>query len=383
MIKEVLSMPRPRPTILHLSPAIHGARDYAELKQLGLKPGEVVDFSTNSNPFGPHSAVLQAVQAAISRSTLARYPDRDCLALREAISAADQVPIETILPGNGASELIHLIALTFVKPETRHLVLSPTFGEYAHAIRLMGGKAEEHYSQTKLHLDAADVITTIQQIQPETVWLCNPNNPTGQYWTPDELAEIYSSGDPNQKILWIIDEAYRHFVRPDKADGAAGWPGGPNVIHLRSLTKDYSLAGLRLGYLVASPDLIVHLKTAKPPWSINTIAQIAGVSTLQPDVIAWRKESLIQLHTHAAELWHGLTSLGFAVFPSDTTFALITVDYAAEFRHRLLQAGLLVRDCTSFGLPDHIRIAAHTPESNQHLLDTIERLNLGSSTIRR
>lgn len=371
-------MPFPRPTISNLPPAIHGARDYVELQQLGLHPDDVIDFSTNSNPFGPHPAVLQAVQESISRPTLARYPDRDCLALRAAIASADHVPAENILPGNGATELIHIIALTFVKPDTCHFILSPTFGEYVRAIRLMGGNVYEHYPQTHtpLLLDVADVVTIIQRLQPDSIWLCNPNNPTGQYWTPDELATLYDAADPARKMLWIIDEAYRHFVHPDKMHNDTEWPGGPNVIHLRSLTKDYSLAGLRLGYIVADPNLITPLQNSKPPWSVSTIAQIAGIAALQLDVIAWRKESLAQLHHHAGNLWHGLKSLGFVVSPTETTFALINVNSASEFRRRLLQTGLLVRDCTSFGLPGYIRIAAHTPESNDRLLDTIKESNV-------
>jgi histidinol-phosphate/aromatic aminotransferase/cobyric acid decarboxylase-like protein len=158
---------------------------------------------------------------------------------------------------------------------------------------------------------------------------------------------------------------------------------GPNVIRLRSLTKDYSLAGLRLGYLVADPALIHPLQAAKPPWSVSTIAQIAGISTLQPDVVTWRRKSLAQLHQHAADLWHGLTLLGFDVSPTETTFALISVNNAGKFRRQLLKAGLLVRDCASFGLPDHVRIAAHTPEANSRLLEVIKELKLIDRAIRK
>jgi histidinol-phosphate aminotransferase len=361
---------------LNLPPAIHGARDYAELQQLGLQPDDVIDFSTNSNPFGPHPSVLQAVQNAVSRPTVARYPDRDCLALRAAIATADHVPSENILPGNGATELIHLIALTFIKPETCHLVLSPTFGEYTRAIRLMGGNIYEHHPQThtNLRLNVVDVASIVQRLKPESVWFCNPNNPTGQYWTSNEFASLYNTVDPEQKILWVIDEAYRNFVHSNKMQGHTKWPDHPNIIYLRSLTKDYSLAGLRLGYLVADANILTPLQTAKLPWSVSSIAQIAGIATLQPDAIAWSKESLSQLHQHAANLWRGLTSLGFDVSPTETTFALIRVDNATRFRHRLLQAGLLVRDCASFGLPDHIRIAAHTQKANARLVETIGNL---------
>ncbi len=365
-------MPTPRSTIAAVPPAIHGARDYVELQELDLEPDDVVDFSANSNPFGPHPAILQAVQKAVSRATLARYPDRDCLALRDALSVADEIPAGQILPGNGATELIHLIALTFVEPGSRHLVLSPTFGEYSRAIHLMGGKVYEYRPQTgdKLYPDIADVIPVLQRLQPDTIWLCNPNNPTGHYWTPKELAALYAV-DSGQRFLWIIDEAYRHFVHPSPTPTPPEWSGGPNVIRLRSLTKDYSLAGLRLGYIVAHPRLIRLLQTAKAPWSVNTLVQIAGLAALQPEVIAWRRDSLTDLHHQAAILWRGLHSLGLDVAPTQTTFALVHVGNGRQFRHRLLRAGYLVRDCASFGLPAYIRLAAHRPEANQQLLRSL------------
>jgi histidinol-phosphate aminotransferase len=369
----VNDMPSPRPTINTLPPTIHGARDYAELVRLGLNPDDVIDFSTNSNPFGPHPAVIEAVRQAMSAPTLRRYPDRDCLSLRAAIAAADDIPLDHILPGNGATELIHLIALTFVKPDTCHLVLSPTFGEYAHAIRVMGGNVYEHRPQThtNLTLDTDDVLTIIRRIQPDSIWLCNPNNPTGQYWSSDELV-LLRTADPDDEILWVVDEAYRHFV--DQPQDSDTWSEGKNVIRLRSLTKDYNLAGLRLGYILAGPELIQPMRIAQPPWSVNALAQVAAIAALQQDVLAWRQQSLAQLHQLAAELWVGLDSLGLLVSPSATPFALVTVDNATIFRSRLLSRGLLVRDCTSFGLPRYIRIAAHRPEANRSLLLGIEKL---------
>jgi histidinol-phosphate/aromatic aminotransferase/cobyric acid decarboxylase-like protein len=137
-------MPLPRSATTALPPTIHGARDYGELQRLGLNPDDVIDFSTNSNPYGPHPAVLQAMGEAMATPALRRYPDRDCLKLRAAIAAADNVPVDHILPGNGASELIQMVALAFVRPRSQHLILAPTFGDYARALHLMEGKVYDH-----------------------------------------------------------------------------------------------------------------------------------------------------------------------------------------------------------------------------------------------
>ena len=367
------------------SPIVHGARDYGELARLGLDPDDILDFSANSNPYGPHPAVLQAVREAISEATLARYPDRDCLALRAALAVAENLPIDRLLPGNGAAELIQLIALACVAPGSRHLILAPTFGEYARAIQLMGGVIDEHrpLPRADFRFETEQVFEAISRLQPEGVWLCNPNNPTGQQWSAAELNYLRAA-DPDRRAWWVIDESYRYFTAsptplsgqaPDQASGDdihKTWAGGPKVIILRSLTKDFALAGLRLGYIVASVELVGLLRAIQPPWSVNSLAQIAGIAALQKDVLAWRQHSLAELRRQAQELWAGLSRSGFEVLPSAAPYTLVRVGDAAAFRGRLLGHGLLVRDATSFGLPGHIRIAAQRPEANQRLLATIK-----------
>lgn len=360
-----------RSTLATLPPSIHGARDYGELARLGLSPDTVIDFSANSNPYGPHPAVLQAVAAAVSAATLARYPDRDCLALRQAIAAAEDVPIDHILPTNGASELIQLIALAFVPLGSRQLILAPTFGEYARAIHLMGGLIQEHRPpQADLRFKVEAIVAAIRAYWPDGVWLCTPNNPTGQQWTSAELAHLRAA-DPAGRVLWLIDESYRYFgpageQQPARLD--------QNVVIIRSLTKEHGLAGLRLGYALARPELIAALRAVQPPWSVNTLAQTAGVAALQPEVLAWRAHSLAHLQRHAAELWAGLAALGLKVWPTSTPYALLEVGHAAAFRQALLAQGLLVRDGASFGLPTHVRISAQLPAENERLLVGIKTL---------
>ncbi|MCL4300199.1 MAG: histidinol-phosphate aminotransferase family protein [Anaerolineae bacterium] len=365
---------RLRSKLATLSPVVHGACDYSELARLGLPPAEVIDFSANSNPYGPHPAVLAAVQAALDPATLARYPDRDCLALRAAIAAADQTTIERILPGNGATELIHLLALVLVELGSRHLVVAPTFGQYAQAIRLLGGEViETRPASQESRFDAEATAAAVRRWQPDAVWLCNPNNPTGQQWSAAELAYLRAA-DPTQRAWWVIDESYRYFVPAPTP--LAGWAEGDNLIILRSLTKDQALAGLRLGYVLAAPTVIAALRAAQPTWSVNTLAQVAGVAALQAPVLAWRQQSLDCLRRHAVELWARLTELGYNVLPTDTTYTLVAVENAAAFRQQLLSQGVQVRDCASFGLPQYVRIAARRPEENERLVGAIINLQV-------
>src|SRR6185503_20175948 len=136
------------------------------------------------------------------------------------------------------------------------------------------------------------------------------------------------------------------------------WAEGENLIILRSLTKDHALAGLRLGYVIAAPPLIAALRAVQPTWSVNTLAQIAGTAALQAPVLAWREQTLTCLRQHAAELWDNLRQQDYRVLPTAATYTLVEVKNGAAFRQHLLRQGLQVRDCASFGLPQHVRIAA-------------------------
>jgi histidinol-phosphate/aromatic aminotransferase/cobyric acid decarboxylase-like protein len=171
--------------------------------------------------------------------------------------------------------------------------------------------------------------------------------------------------------LWIIDESYRYFAAAPTS--LAGWAEGDKLILLRSLTKDQALAGLRLGYVIAAPAVITRLRAVQPTWSVNTLAQIAGVAALQEPVLTWRQHTLICLRQQAADLWASLAELGYSVLPTATPYTLVKVANAADWRRRLLCQGVQVRDCASFGLPQHVRIAARRPEENERLLIAVKK----------
>jgi histidinol-phosphate/aromatic aminotransferase/cobyric acid decarboxylase-like protein len=227
-------------------------------------------------------------------------------------------------------------------------------------------------SQPNLRLEVEAVAETIRKLRPDGVWLCNPNNPTGQQWTAEEVTYLQAA-DPERRAWWLIDASYCYFgplTEPIPSPAALD----SQTILLRSLTKEHSLAGLRLGYAVAQPELIELLARVQAPWSVNSLAQVAGAAALQPDLLRWRDESLGRLRRHAAELWKRLVELGYPVLPSSTPYTLVEVGEAAPFRRKLLQQGILVRDCASFGLPGHIRIAAQLPEENERLVAAVVEL---------
>jgi threonine-phosphate decarboxylase len=214
---------------------------------------------------------------------------------------------------------------------------------------------------------APEAITRLlQQRQPRLVFLCNPNNPTGTFVAPHTIAH-WAATFP--RTLFIVDEAYLTFT--------AGAPSvlpvrRPNVLALRSMTKAYALAGLRLGYAVGSPEILDALRRARPPWSVNALAQAAGIAALQD--AAHLRCCLARIAQAKGDFVAGLHALGLTPVPSATHFFLARVGDGAGCRQALLQRGLLVRNCASFGLPEYIRVATRRPEENARLLTALGEL---------
>ncbi|MCS6827715.1 MAG: cobyric acid synthase [Caldilinea sp.] len=354
---------RLRPEALATSPTAHGSIDFAEMEQLGLDPGAVLDFSQNSNPFGPSTEVRQALQIA----NMSRYPDRECNALRRVLATQLQTAPESILVGNGASEILWLTAFVFLRRGDSVLILGPTYGEYARVAALMGATVHEWRGEERSGFTVdPEAIEHLLRLHPmAAVFLCNPNNPTGRS-LPVEVIHTWARRWPH--TLFVVDESYLAFlVSPTSAYA----PDLANLLIVRSLTKEYALAGLRLGYALAAPTVIEAMRRVQPPWSVNTPAQVAGMAALADRTHLHR--TLTALHQAKEELVAGLQRIRLQPLPSETHFMVVRVGDGAAMRRRLLAHGLLVRDCTSFGLPAYIRIAARKPEDNLRLLNALQQ----------
>ncbi len=334
----------PRPELAAVPACPHGAIGEAELAARGL--AEVLDFSVNCNPLGPPPGVA----AALAAVDPARYPDDECRALRGALAARLGVDAERIIVGNGSIELIWLLAAAYLRPGDAALVIGPTFGEYARAVAIHGGRPLEHraWAEAGFRPHVGEIAARARELRPRLVFLCNPNNPTGVYLG---RAEVRRLSEACVDGLLVVDEAYLSFV--ERADSLLDLLD-EGVVLLRSLTKDYALAGLRLGYALAAPAVIDALRRVRAPWSVNAVAQAAGLAALADEVHLARAQQ--EVAAARAYLAAELTSLGLAVLPSATNFLLVRVGAATRLREALLRRGCCVRDCTSFGLPEYVRI---------------------------
>ena len=344
---------RPRPELAHLAPAFHGGAPAAAMP--------VFDFSVCSNPLGPSPHVRAVLQSV----AIERYPERESATLRAALADTLSLSAERIVVGNGSVELFWLLAVCYVERGDRVLVVEPTFAEYARAARLMGAEIVSHplSAERDFALDVEALAQTLRVRQPRLTFLCNPNNPTGAYLARRQI-ETLLDATPG---LLVLDEAYVGLT-------AGTWDARPlledaRLVLVRSLTKDHALPGLRLGYALAAPAVARALQWAQPPWSVNVVAQAAGLAALADDAHVARGRALAgEAMTYLAR---GLCDLGCVVVPSPTNFFLVEVEDAAQTTAELLTAGVYVRDCTSFGLPRHVRIAARPLDECAALLRAV------------
>lgn len=358
----------PRKELAAVQHVTHGSVGTDELAVHGLPLDRVLDFSVNTNPLGPPPSVT----AALATTDPARYPDPTALPLRHALAGRLGIDPAQLVVGNGSSELIWLLALAYARPAPAGvLVVGPTFGEYERACRLVGAAVAHEVArqETDFQPPIASLATRILDERPRLVWLCNPNNPTGCYLGRREIEPVLQACVAGGALL-VVDEAYLSFVR--KADSLLDLVPSGHLFLLRSLTKDYALAGLRLGYGIGTRAMADALRAAQPPWSINSAAQACGAAALADTAHLERAQA--EVWAARAELVAALEQLGLRIVPPAANFVLVRVGDAPAFRSRLLTRGYVVRDCSSFGLPGHVRIAVRTRAGCARLVMAIQEV---------
>lgn len=352
---------RIRKTAIELTPCIHGARTAEIAEGSGKRADELIDFSVNLNPLGPPklSRILENAY-----KTVGSYPDNRYPGFRKAAAEYLRIDPGNIVPGNGSSELIRLFAETVIEPGDRVIIPHPTFGEYEFQCRLFGAEVE-HVEQSN--------ITGIDPDGYKAVFVCNPNNPTGELIKREKILKLAKRCRDSETFLFV-DEA---FIELSDPAGTITKFASSNdfVIVLRSLTKTFAIPGLRAGFAVASPDFASLLNNIRLPWNLNSIALAAGEELLRNNR-NYLGRSLELIGKERQWLYSKLGSIrGLKPYPSDSNFILIDTSgfliNAAEFTRGLLGHGIIVRDCASFGLTNHIRVAVRRRGENQKLIKAI------------
>ncbi len=339
---------------------VHGGLLPAEAAGYGGGLDEFLDFSANLNPFGPPAAVIEAA----ARCDLRRYPDPECIEVRKRLARVSGVSPRELLVASGSSELFHLLARASLHVGDAALVFAPAFGEYRTALEAAGASVHEFRAEEedefRWDMDAA--LAFVRRLEPAIVVLGLPNNPTGTYTGREQvmaLARAIGEG------VLILDEAYHDFV-PDAWDATRM---APNVAVVRSLTKSFSIPGLRIGYLAAPLSIVEAARRQQPSWSVSAPAQAAALACL--DETAFLSASVREVANSKRWLVEAVRAAAFAVVAGKANFILIKTGDAAAARARLLRRRIAVRDCTSFGLPDHIRVAVRSRGDCEQLVEAL------------
>jgi L-threonine-O-3-phosphate decarboxylase len=341
----------------------------------GCAPTAILDFSASISPLGPPSSAIAAIQAHLA--TIREYPDPNYGAVRSALSDFHQLPPDWILPGNGSAELLTWAAWDLAKLAATFLI-TPAFGDYFRALNAFqvkviqcpfawienptgGGRGLPHLSGAGIHPRDCGLL------------LNNPHNPTG--WLGDR-AQLLPYLE--QFALVVIDEAFMDFLPPQRQQSLIDQvQQHANLIILRSLTKFYSLPGLRFGYAIAHPDILHRWQQRRDPWSVNSLAAAAAIACVQDT--AFQQQTWDWLALAQPELFHGLAALpNLQPYTSTANFFLVrSARSVTAIQQQLLQTQqILIRDCLSFAeLGDrYFRVAVKSPPDHRRLLQALAQV---------
>jgi len=365
-----------RDNIRCLRPCVHGGKVWEAEKKTNLTREEIVDFSSNVNPLGSSQKALEAIRNNLGQIPV--YPDSTSAALREAIADSfEGISLNNVLVGNGSTDLIYLFVEAFLEKGDVALIPAPTFGEYENAVRKTGGEPR-HINLPRDFCIEPNVFTRDLK-DAKIAFLCNPNNPTSILTPDDTLIEIIEEA-LEEDVLLFLDEDFLEFVDEEKQVSLVDKINDyPNLFVLRSFTKVFGLTGLRVGYGIASEETVKLLSNAKIPWNVNCLAQVAALAALTDK--EHLKKSCKLIRSERTYLTRELMRINsFKPYPADANFILINIKKtgftSAQLKKKMLEQGILIRDCSSFrGLDEyHIRIAVKTRQENERLLDTFAKV---------
>ncbi|MFA0752721.1 MAG: hypothetical protein IMHGJWDQ_000483 [Candidatus Fervidibacter sp.] len=353
--------------------AVHRLRPYVPGKpieevQRELNITEVVKLASNENPLGPSPRAIEAATRALSEAH--RYPDDTYFRLRQKLASVYQVPSDWILLGRGSDEILLHIVQTFVEPGDEVVFSTPSFVMYDLLSTLMDAVCMKVPLRDERH----DVAGLLSAISPRTkvMFIDNPNNPTGTILR-DRAVKALLDEIP-EGVLVVLDEAYAEFVEasdyPNSLDYVReGYP----VIVLRTFSKAYGLAGLRVGYGFARSELTQHLFKVREPFNVSSIAAAAAEAALDDKEFLERVRKTVW--TSKRLLYRALEQLGIRYVPTEANFVLMDVGRPAKkVAEALMRKGVIVRPCEPFGLPTHLRVDVGTPETVERFVTALREV---------
>lgn len=332
-------------------------------RELGLD--EVIKLASNENPFGCSPKVVESLSAEFSSLTF--YPEGTAPKLRKALSERLKVDPEGIILGNGSDEIIQMISRAYLERDDEVVMADKTFPRYKTQALIEGARPVEVPLQNGVH----DLPGMLRRVTPRTkiLWICNPNNPTGTII--DRASLIALLEDLPDHVLVVIDEAYAEYVTdPDYPDSIGLLEKYPRLVVLRTFSKIYGLASLRIGYGLTHPDIVRELDRVREPFNVNRLAQRAALAALEDD--SFVRDCREQNRKEIEKICRRLEEWNLFYYPPHGNFILLDTGRPAdEVFQFLLHRGVIVRSGTALGYPTFIRVTVGTPEQNQRFLDAL------------
>ena len=332
-------------------------------REFGIPLGHIVKLASNENPYGPSPRAVAAIPGEFAN--LYMYPWQEFDDLRRRVAEVNGVEPSNVVLGSGSEAIVQLIPRLYIEPGDEVVVSPQSYSRYAVGSTVMGA-AVRSVSLNQYRFDLDTIARSITE-RTRIIWLCSPNNPTGTVIRRDAMLSFLAAVP--ESVAVVLDQAYGEFVDdPQYAEGVRlVREGHPNVIVLKTFSKAYALAGLRLGYAVADDAICRMLDRIEEPFFLNRAATAAGVAALADT--GWLARSVSAIKQGRAFLSNGLTILGCSVVPSEANFVLADVGCDARtLFERLMRRGLIVRPADGWGYSTHIRVTVGTPQQNETCL---------------
>jgi histidinol-phosphate aminotransferase len=349
-----------------IAPYVPGKPIAETARELGLDEKSILKMASNESPIGPSPKAVAALRGALEE--LHYYPDGSGFELKAALSAKLGVKPENLVLGNGSNDILELVARAFLTRDDSAVYSQHGFVVYPLAILGIGARAIEVPARDY----GADLEAMARAIGPDTkmVFLANPNNPTGTFHPWDDIRRFVERVPP--RVLVVIDEAYGEYLPDALRSPTPGWVARyPNVVISRTLSKAYGLAGLRVGYGVADPEVAELMNRVRQPFNVNHLAMVAACAALGDVAFIARAREVNA--AGLVQLEEGFRRLGLGFIPSRGNFITVRVGDAARVYQSLLAQGVIVRPIAAYGLPEHLRVTVGLPEHNERFLKALER----------
>ena len=345
-----------------------GGKPITELaREMHLNVEDIVKLASNENPLGISPKADYAIQEAILE--IARYPDGNSFALREAVSNKFNVSPDQIVFGNGSNDILELVARAYLSADSEVIYSQHAFAVYPLVTQAMGAKGVVVPAKDFGH-DLSAMLAAVTD-KTSLIFIANPNNPTGTLLAKDALFAFLQQVPKN--VLVVLDEAYDEYLPAEHKSQAISWiKEFDNLLISRTFSKAYGLAGLRIGFGLCHAQIADMMNRVRQPFNVNSVAQAAAVASLADDDFVERSYALNQ--AGMAQLKQGFDQLGLSYIPSFANFISVKVGDAATINQKLLQNGVIVRPVANYEMPEYLRVSIGLFSENAKFLGVLAKI---------